>query len=440
MTRRTRRTIFYILVALFVILGTVIVLYAEGWRINFTNFHAEKVGGIYVRAYPQNAAISLNGVSIPNQSNFLSHGTLISDLYPKNYTLSLSLAGYDAWQETASVEPSLVVEMKYAVLVPQTGTSIATTSDIVNYFAINGDNVEQHMNGAITWRDMTVATGSIVSHSTDLKNMIYEDTRGNYDLYDFTTDKTINLSAILQKQRIASSTIGTIEIDPFNDTAALVTSPTRILTIDLEAETATIIATSSPNQTFATTLAASQPYLAWSAYNAKTGSSTIVIYDKFANDIANASLTLPGATQGLTWITNNTLGVLQNNGSLSLYTLSTDTNQPLASDVKAFYPTSDGTMLAALENDSVEIFDFGNNNYYRFNLPAMAAVQSLAWYKDESHLFVTYPDHVSFFDLADTSLTNVTTVSSGTIPSYDPQANSLYLLDSGNLVQFDFPN
>jgi len=439
MTRRTRRIVFYVLVALFVILGSVIVLYAEGWRVNFSNFKAEKVGGVYLRAYPQNAEISLDGKSIPNQSNFLSHGSLISDLYPKNYRLSLSLSGYDAWQENADVAPSLVVEMKYAVLVPDAGTAIATTSDIANFFVIGGDRVEQRTSGSITWRNLAVGTGTIVSHSTDLKNMIYQTPAGADELYDFTTGKTLNLTSILQKQHIAAASIGTIAIDPYNDTATLVSSKNRILTIDLSGQTAAVIATSSAKRALAPVIAASQSSLAWSEFNPATNTSTIVVYDKFLGGI-NQTFTLPGATTGLTWINGDMLGVLENDGSLSLYTLSNQTDRPLASDVRLFYPTSDGSMLAALEKDSLEVFDFSSNDYYRFNLPDMGSVQSLAWYKDQSHLFVTYPDHISFFDLADTSLINVTTVSNGTNPSYDPQANTLYLINNGDIVAFAFPN
>ena len=80
-----------------------------------------KAGGIYVRSYPKTAQITLNGKPVQNQSAFLSPGTFISGLFPKTYTLTLTAAGYDAWTETPQVVPSLVTEMKYAVLVPENG-------------------------------------------------------------------------------------------------------------------------------------------------------------------------------------------------------------------------------------------------------------------------------------------------------------------------------
>ena len=79
---------------IFLILGSGIVLFAEGWRMDFPSFRVSKVGGIYVRSYPEDARIFLNGKSVQNQSGFLSRGTLISDLFPKTYRLALTAPGY----------------------------------------------------------------------------------------------------------------------------------------------------------------------------------------------------------------------------------------------------------------------------------------------------------------------------------------------------------
>jgi hypothetical protein len=128
LTIHTRRRIFYTLVALFIIIGGGVVSYAQGWRLDFTTWHFEKIGGIYVRAYPENADIYLDGQPIQNQSGFLTAGTLISDLLPRTYTVSLKSAGYDDWQENAPVAPSLVTQYKYAVLVPTDGTTVPSSS------------------------------------------------------------------------------------------------------------------------------------------------------------------------------------------------------------------------------------------------------------------------------------------------------------------------
>ena len=57
MTRGTRRWLFYGLLALFLIAGASVVLYAEGVRLDFTTGKISKIGAIFVRSYPDDAAI-----------------------------------------------------------------------------------------------------------------------------------------------------------------------------------------------------------------------------------------------------------------------------------------------------------------------------------------------------------------------------------------------
>ncbi len=108
MKLQTRKRIFYVFLLLFFVIGAIVVLYAEGWRINFATLQAEKAGGIYVRSFPDDAQITLDGKPIQDQSAFLSPGTFISGLFPKTYTLQLMKAGYDGWTESAQGVPSLV--------------------------------------------------------------------------------------------------------------------------------------------------------------------------------------------------------------------------------------------------------------------------------------------------------------------------------------------
>ena len=142
----------------------------------------------------------------------------------------------------------------------------------------------------------------------------------------------------------------------------------------------------------------------------------------------------------LAWARSNTLGILGGDNTLLLYNVPNEQLSTLANDVKQFYPTSDGSMLAALEYNSLEVFSFTTSDYYRFNLPQIADVQGLTWYKDNAHLFVQYPDRVAFLDFADTGVKNLTVVSAGTNASYDVREDSLYLIDQGQkLLRFDFP-
>jgi hypothetical protein len=445
MKPQTRKRIFYVFILLFVVVGAVVVLYAEGWRINLSTLEAEKAGGIYVRSYPNDAQITLSGKPVQNQSAFLSPGTFISGLFPKTYTLTLSASGYDAWTESAPVVPSLVTEMKYAVLVPKTATNIATgTAAVAGYFEADGNLVVTNASATITWFGKIIGYGAVVSHSTDLKTAIIRTISARasttaYSLYDFTGATSTNLSVLLKQSNIASTPSTNVFIDPYDDTNIIAQTPAEIVGIDSDTHRVTAIDAASMGETIESPIAVSASVMAWARYTAST--SQIVIYDKFSGDTTDSSLVINGSIKQLAWVRNNVLGILASDNTLYLYNVPNEQLTTLADDVKQFYPTADGSALAALEYNSLEVFAFnGVPNYYRFDLPDVTDVQGLIWYKDDAHLFVQYPDHVAFLDLADTALKNLTIVSLGTDPSYAPQENSLYLIDNGQqLIRFDFP-
>jgi hypothetical protein len=446
MKLQTRKRIFYVFILLFVAIGTAVVLYAEGWRLNPSDLQAQKAGGLYVRSYPEDAAITLDGKPIQNQSAFLTRGTFLSSLFPKTYTLQLKENGYDSWTENAVIAPSLVTEMKYAVLVPQNATTVASGigDGIKNFFEASGGIVAENADGSITWRGKTIANGTIVSHSTDLKTVVTRSgtgsANGTYWLYDFTNATSTNLTALLKTDGVSPSAITSVNVDPYNDTSLIVQTPNAIIGVDSETHHFTAIDTATAGSYIGTPIAISPSTLAWVRIANATGASRVMIYDKFSGDLIDSSLVVPGTVRQLGWIRGGTLGIIEANNVLYLYNIQAEQLTSLADDVKQFYPTSDGAAVAALEYHSLEIFSFTSANYYRFNLPQIQSIENLSWYKDETHLFVSYPDHVSFLDVADTSLKNFIAVSQGPADQYDVQQNSLYALDPAHHVnRFDFP-
>ncbi len=446
MKLQTRKRIFYVFLLLFIVIGAAVVLFAEGWRINFSTLEAEKAGGIYVRSFPDDAQITLNGKPIQNQSAFLSRGTFISGLFPKTYTLTLTEAGYDAWTENAQVAPSLVTEMKYAVLVPKNAVNVATdTAAVGGFFEADGNIVVQNASATISWRGKVIGYGTIVSHSTDLRTAIIrtisEKTGATtYSLYDFTAATSTNLSALMRRSGIRSTPTTNVFIDPYDDTSIIVQTPAQIVAIDSGTRRATIIDTAPIGEAIESPIAVSPSVMAWARYSSASSTSQIVAYDKFSGNTIDSSLFIKGPVKQLAWIQNGVLGILASDNTLYSYNVPNEQLSTIANDVKQFFPTADGTALAALEYHSLEVFVFPTQGYYRFDLPDTPDVQGLIWYKDNTHLFVEYPGRIAFLDLADAALKNLITVSAGTNASYDPQQNALYLIDRGQkLLQFTFP-
>ncbi len=465
MTRRARKMLFYGLFALFLVGGTGTVLYAQGWRIDLATFTTEKVGAIFVESYPSAATITLDGKPVENTTGFLNPGTLISNLFPKDYTLSLSAPGYRPWAEEATVHPTLVTEMKYAVLVPANASSASPATNVTDFFETNGGHVvtqdaagliatpRQAVAGGATnaTTSTVIAHGAIVSHGTDFTTFVVRTPSGSFMAYDPTSPQgstPMNLSSLLLSASVPARSITAITVDPYDSTQIFVETPSRYYTIDLSSGTVTPLAVAPAHQTLEKPLAISSSWLAWTEYNTASNISRIVVYDPFAKNVIDQTFTLPGTVASLKWIRGTVLGVLGTDGTLYRYDVTAQTSTNMATDAQAFYPTSDGSTVAVLEKNSVEIMSLtvpaSEGGYYRFNLPDMADIRSLAWYHDDTHLFVVYPTHVNFLDLADLSLHNfvsVAPIATDTTPYYDAQKNVLYLISpEGTLVQFAFPN
>ena len=438
---RMRVQIFYLLVVLFFIIGTLVVLYAQGWRFNVETWAVDKVGGISIRSFPDNAKILLNNKQIKNESTFLNKGTFISSLLPKTYRVELQESGYDEWRESAAVSPSLVVELRYAVLVPQNATTVATGL-VQNFSVENNVLTVQNSDGSITSGNISIGKGTLIDESSDGNSIITKNqTNGKYLLYQLQNGTTTDLTAILTKDGATKSDISNMFFDPRDTNTIIAGGSSKIWLINLAGMKATRIEKTSMGETLSSSTAAGPSLIAWTESKKSETSSTIVVYDESSDGII-ASSSLPGKNSGLEWVKDNLLGILQDNGELYLYDVQSQSVKKIADDVKYFSATDNGSSIAALENRSMEIIplDGMSENYYRFNLPNIADVQRVFWYKDSMHLFVEYADHVSFLDLKDAGLNNFTTVSAGTAPFYEADGNALYIIDqSGNLIRFDFP-
>ncbi len=444
MTKRTRRAVFYALLALFPVLGAGIVLYAQGWRLDLATWRAAKVGAILVRPYPADASITLDGKPVANQASFLSESTVISGLFPGNHDLMLAAPGYRNWSEEAAVLPSLVTEFKHAVLVPSAPASITTSS--VEQFAVGsaGAPLIQTTAGAImlAGTTTTVARGAIVSASADLQTFIYRTAAGMYEWRNVAAGTSANLSAALARGGADVRSLITLAVDRSDATLFVALSSNRLWTFDAARGTTALIDRAPTGAAFGAPLASSPALLAWSQFRANAGVSAIVLYNRSAKTLAGSSSTVPARTLELQWINPSLLGVLQSDGLLYAYDINAGQFKKIADDVKQFAAAPDGSAVATLEHRSFEVIPFADTQtYHRFNLPDVASASEVIWYEDADHLFVVYPDSVSFLDLADAGLQNLVSIAKGTRPLYSPDKNVLYLINAAQkLEQFDFPS
>jgi len=438
MSHSSRRALFYVLLLVFLMFGTGIILFAQGWRMDFPSFRVSKVGGIYVRSYPDDANIFLNGKPVANQSGLLSRGTLISNLFPKNYRLALTAPGYVDWHENVTVSPSMVANHDHAVLVPANATSVVT-GPVADFRESQGNIVLETAGGEITFNGKAIGFGKLIAASPDLASIIFQTAKGTYEFADTETGAITNLSDILADTGFTMAAPTDVTLDLSLGTTVLAANAKKVDMLDIAQGTTTEISAAPRGQTIATGIAVSPSTIAWAGSTGSANSSSLLFYDLSLQDVTRTTVATGGSVKELYWITGSLLGVLTDNGSFYLYDTVKQNFQKMADEVRSVSATADGSRIAALETDSLEIFILNEKGYYRFNLPDINNAQASFWYHDDDHLFVAYADHVSFLDLEDASLANFTTVSSGTAASYDPQVNGLFIIDpQGRLLRFNF--
>lgn len=440
MSKNSRRALFYALLLVFFIAGTAIVLFAQGWRIDLPSLRISKVGGIYVRTYPANVSLFLNGKPIQDQSGFLSPGTLLSGLFPKNYRLAITAPGYRDWHENIAVAPALVANHEYAVLVPA-NPAIAASGTIARFVVGPSKLIAQNPGGHISLNGTPVGNGTLIAASPQMDALIFRGAGGATFFLPLPNGSAVNLSIPLARDGVDAEN-PRVTLDPLDGRSVFVLTPTKAVFVNASTGISATLAVAPSNESFVPATAAVSPGdIAWARSMNGTGSSTLVFYDPSSGNLSSTTVATDGSIVSLRWISGNTLGILTDRGNLSLYDIGNATLQHLADDVRSFSATTDGSRIAAVESRSMEIFTpHDPEGYYRFNLPDIGNTMAAIWYRDDNHLFVVYSDHVSFLDLADVGLTNFTTVATGTQASYDASTNALFLLSPDDqLLRFDFP-
>ena len=123
------------------LITTLIVLYSDGWRFNFSEKQKgneqefkviQKTGMLAVRSLPEGAKVYIN-----DEARTATDDT-ISSLYPGKYKLKVIKDGFETWEKEIEVFPELVTDMT-AVLVSKSPKLDPLTSNDVKAFALSSN-------------------------------------------------------------------------------------------------------------------------------------------------------------------------------------------------------------------------------------------------------------------------------------------------------------
>jgi hypothetical protein len=436
MNRKTKYLLIAALGVIFFVGSAGAILYAEGYRVDFATLSFKKVGALYVRSFPANADIILDGKPKSRGWQLFQSGTFVNNLFPSNYVVELVAAGYRPWQRQVAVEPSEVTDLSYAVLLPSEPISVATTS-APRFWLVNDQPLLTSPTGTLLFAQQALRGAEPVAWTVSGRTLLAHDRRTDtYFLNDLAAGTSTNLTSLAR--RANGRAPREILMDPSNG-ALLAVGTTTLGLLDSNLGTLSAIATTTATTT-ADRAAISRAWVVWTNWNAASGTSRMNTYDRFAGNLQFGSPAAAGRTVRLDWIDVNRLAALQNDGSLYAYNVPARQLEKTASDVRDFALSGDGALVAALGHRSLEIIPYGDRrDYRRFNLADIGSVENIEWYRDNHHLLVHYPDRVVFLDLDDPSPQDAVTLIATTEGHYGAGTNEFYYLADGKLLKYVFP-
>jgi len=460
MDSRHRFFLVFLLSIAFVVFGFGAVFYAQGWRIDFKTFKPLKAGAIYVRPHPSKAQIFLDYKPIKRGFSFFDSGVLINSLFPKKYLLEIKMAGYKEWKRNIQVLPSLVSEVKYAVLVPENSlelNNINFSTSILSSFLIGPDNnfIFLDNQNNIFYNKQIISNSKIIDTKEDLSAILTYDLKNkNYFLWDFEKSTPTNLNLVFKKIS-PNFTFENINFSKDYENELLLWDPKKISVFDISKNKINIIATStmalapitskiSTTTVFSTSsfpiinALSSKMWLVWVEYNSSKNVSNFKILQRILSTQKINLVSLPFKNEKIL-IKNNTLFILQNDGSLYEYDLMNQKLNSLASDTQNFYLNDDATMLLAQESNAIEVFNLKDStDYWRFDIPDSKDIIKISWFKDSRNIFLHYKDKVVFLELDDLKKENIQTIALTNYGEYDKKTNRFYFINENKVKFIEF--
>ena len=152
MTKRTRTTLFFLLGAIFVLAAPMIILYSQGYRLDWDEKRFSQVGAFYFSVVPTRAEVFVNDQSI-GKTTFVLGTTLTKSFVPNTYQIRIQKQGYHPWEKQLEIFSKQVTEGKHITLVPLNPTFVVLQDNVLDFWlAPNKTEVLlQKSNSQNTW-------------------------------------------------------------------------------------------------------------------------------------------------------------------------------------------------------------------------------------------------------------------------------------------------
>ena len=239
MELKTRRTLFYFLILVFVLASAYLLVTAQGLVLDFKNLKITGTGGLFLKYIPPDATVELNGKKTEVSPGLISSGIFIPKLAPGEYRIRISKPGFSAWEKTFKVENGAVVSASQIRLWPEIwDLSVIATSSVRDFWLTGAGLILQGKDGTLRLDGFSLGNKNIALSRPDSSLIITADGKDRFvtNLEDLSPATNIAglFNSLKQSQLNLSGTVipKNYFLHPFN-AKILITTGNALYSLDL---------------------------------------------------------------------------------------------------------------------------------------------------------------------------------------------------------------
>ena len=428
MNKTLKRIVLISLFALFFIIGGITIFYAQGYRFDTTSLSLKKVGAIFIKTIPGEAAVTIDEEPVDKTYWLFNSGKLVQSLFPKDYKIVVSYPNYRTINLSITVSPSLVSELSHILLLPEKTEPIINEISPVEGILSKNFPLTKTVSQNLYFASSKIGKYDAVSVSNDGTNLLASNKTG---LYYFKKDS----------DGLVSKTTSTITLYPkdakyfLDDKSQRVFSFSQNRIYSLQERTKPVLIYSSTSTI--ETIAIQSNKIAWSEKQ-KPG-ITVIVYNKSNSSVETFKLDEPINIAELKWENDNQVLIQSVSGDLYSYTLSRNSLNKITSEIIITAISADSKKMAAVGKNRLEIF-MEDGKYLRSDISSLGYPEKLSWLKDSGHLIYKASGKVYLIDIDTPIVENFQLIGEMDNFWYDLDENTIYIHRNSNLEKIKLEN
>lgn len=429
MNKTLKRIVLISLFALFFIIGSITIFYAQGYRFDTDTLSIQKVGAIFIKTIPGEASVTIDGEPVDKSYWLFNSGKLIQSLFPKDYSVVVSYPSYRTASLDIKVLPSLVSELSHVLLIPEQNEAIINDVYQAEGLLSKSFPLLKTVNQNLYFGGTKIGKYEPLAVSSDSESLLVSNKSGVYYIKMEKGDQfTITTSTLTLTIKDA-----TYLLDEKSQKVFAI-SKNKIYSIQDKTKPITLYSATSTieNPTSRTNR------LAWT--ETRKDGKFIIIYNKSNNNIETFSLNEPISVTSLKWQTDDQILIQGANGDVYIFSTGNKSLNKITSDAILSAVSLDSKKIATVGKDRLEIF-MENGKYLRADTSSLGIPEKLSWVQDSGHLVYKAGGNVYLVDIDTLLAKNFQLISTAATNFwYDYSENTIYLYRNANLERIKLEN